>query len=324
MSAVVIAGCTACNHKGQNDNSSFGLKEQSTEVTEEIVSSTDIESSTDLQTDIEETSEEKTEKTDEINILFDEILKNNKFELSDEELFMLTDSKCEVSKSTLDGEWNRTNCLNGYYGQIQIQKKSDSEFTFTGDFESFAASGCAIEGGSKGYYISENRGIVIDNEILENQEYGAIFFLEEKDGVLTIGQIGDSMGFGMGVVASGEYVQGDPVYTNEHIMEENFDEKTQNSIKDLLEKNEIDYKDRFETIVKYGALTVEKDSKANFEDDSMKNGIWYDGYIPHDGYSNFSLFISEEGRLYYTTFTTEDYFATDDPNVTDMPSKVEE
>ncbi len=260
-------------------------------------------------------SEQTTISSESENEYFESLMNDTTGELPDQEsLDLLKNQTTAVSEDLFSGKWQRTECESSVYATVNISQNDDKTVTVKGLFYDYGNVGSINN--ATGYYVSNSEMFVID------EEYATLYLFKLSDNLMTIVQLGAG-NMGEDVTANGTYTTGDPVYTNDNVLENNFTEEELSSIKQLLEDSGLDYLDFFENTVLYGKLTVTK-APATFEDGSTKEGTWYEAVSPH-GYTYDSYtFISEDGEIYFssTANDVEEYlFLTTDDSVTDMPVK---
>ena len=218
------------------------------------------------------------------------------------------------------GTWNRTNVHSGHRATIDITSIGSDTFGgiegtflhFTGDFEYYANTG-SIEG--EALFISEDEAVYTYWDSLEDPNlcYDTyLFFYLDGEGLHVSLQGNNGMlGMGHNVYATGDYITGEPSYTNENILEETFTSEELEQISELL--GEETYNDQFIYMTTAGGVMEEEGILA---DDTHARHIR--AFIPGAG-TGYDLIITEDGRIYY--LATGDVFATNDADydMTELP-----
>ena len=216
------------------------------------------------------------------------------------------------------GEWNRTNVPTYYYGYMDISNQDKSGFQVVGDFMWFSHSGI-IEG--KAYLVTRdiavyrfyNEYAAEDDYQGYGNEYEYIVFEKTANGLFVYATgSGGTIGAGANCFVEGEYVSGDPVYTNANILKETYTDAQLAAIEKLV--GEELYEDIFVITTENGRLEY---SSCQLEDDSL--GMVYSSYIPGIAdYNYYNLIICDNGDIYCEIGPDGDFYTNVD-NVTEMP-----
>ncbi len=201
------------------------------------------------------------------------------------------------------GEWGRTEVHSGLFATIDISNQDEEGFDVSGGVGYFSHGGMLEDG--RAYFITDTMAIY---------EYNGCYLLLErtKDGmkVYEAEAQGKSFPFGAGCSMEGNYDLGEPEYTNDGYMEENFTQSEQNEIKALLGDA---YDMNFEDVVNYGVV----DSWTCELEDGTK-AVYYDGWFPTLAFCNFRMLKCENGDLYCEVGNENDWY-TNVAGETDLP-----
>ena len=211
------------------------------------------------------------------------------------------------------GEWNRTNTASSYYGKIVIKNQNKEGFEFEGELGYYSHSG-SMEG--KAYYLSQNTAIYRYEGMGDEEFFEYVIFQLEGEKMIVKASAGSaSLGFGANVIADGEYITGEPVYTNANILEETFTQEELDSLKNVL--GEDIYEEFFVWPVKEGVVTV--------SDCTLENGnkaTHYDVFVPTMGGYAFQLLMVENGDWYYLSESEVARYNTNVAGELDFPEYV--
>lgn len=324
LTAVSMLGMTGCsNVAGNKAEPDQKLSDENTDKNDTVNQKKDTEYSAKAKwEEIEEDKEDtKTSKQDdsyttEVDELLEELSSGSSEMLSEDEMELLYDSVVEVEDSDLIGEWNRTDCHMGTEGSIEIEEVDSKTVHVTGYFDHYGNSG---DLDADGYYISPNQIFVHD------QEFDAVFILQmpDDDHELCVTQHGLGC-MGAGATANGIYTQDEPVYNNANDIIDSFSEDELEIITDLLEEESLDYEEYFENAILYGTFEIAYASAA-FDDETQKDGVWYEAVAPHGYTRNLLIFSSEDGEIYLESSMNGSsesmIFMTSDSSVTQMPER---
>jgi len=120
------------------------------------------------------------------------------------------------------------------------------------------------------------------------------------------------LGFGMNVFAHGVYVQGEPVYTNATVFEDNFSAEVQAQMQTLL--GETNYEEGFKFPTEAGILTS---TPATLADGS--SATYYDVFVPTMGGYEYQLLVCENGGIYFYSAANGIGFQTTVDGAGDFP-----
>lgn len=200
-----------------------------------------------------------------------------------------------------EGTWNRTNVCSGYWGTLTVSQATDEGFFVEGKLGYYSNSGGFWR---KAYYVADNLAIVKFDPYIDDLEpqYMA-FFLQEDSLKVTASYGSRGLGLGESVVIDGEYVQGEPVYTNANVLEELFTEKDMEALEKLLPEEY--YKDYF--------LFVTKAGIAEKSEEALSDG-WevtcVEVFVPTMKGRGYTLYFSSDEGYYSITFENEKTFTT--------------
>lgn len=269
-------------------------------------------------------NENKARKNEEIDAIevFEKLFQNEIDGMPNQsDIDILLNVKYEDTTDAFIGEWRKTQCEMGESGYIKVENNDSYSATVTGGFDSYGSSGNLNENGDTAYYVSDKYMVVKEIEEWDENEITLFLFAIDGDQMEVI-QYGHG-NMGAGVSARGTYTKGEPEYTNANVIDENFTAQEQASIKTLIEKNGLDYEERFIYSIEYGYFETSTETAA-FADGSIQNGTWYESMSPHGFTAGSTIFIGIDGNIYYETGYGEKQFITTNSAVTVMPTKLEE
>lgn len=284
ISMIMLAGCGAKEKEENRDSVKDNIKVEDTKKND-----TEEKDSEEKDTEEEKTEEKKEEKDTEVitseerEINLEAVIEEGKpaYEKYYDEIITLDEAESFV------GEWNRTDIHSSYEGFIMIENQDEEGFDFEGGFCYYSHSG-DIAG--KAYYLSKNTAIC------KFDEYGETEYImfQLKDGRLVVSATAGSstLGLGMNVSVDGEYITGEPFYTNATILEDTFKQEDLDSLKSTL--GEEVYEDCFAWVVRTGILT---ETECVLEDGTQAK--FYEAFVPTMGGYEFELLIVEDGRWYF-------------------------
>ena len=216
------------------------------------------------------------------------------------------------------GEWNRTNVPTYYYGHMDISNQDETGFQVVGDCMWFSHSG-VIEG--KAYFVTKDIAVYRfyneyaseDNYQGYGNEYEYIVFEKTANGLFVYATgSGGAIGAGANCFVEGEYVSGDPVYTNANILKETYTDEQLAAIEKLV-GDEL-YEDIFVITTENGQIECKS---CQLEDESL--GTFYSAYIPGIAdYNYYSLIICDNGDI-YCEIGPDGEFYTNVDNAAEMP-----
>lgn len=206
------------------------------------------------------------------------------------------------------GEWARTGVVRSCSSHMTLERqKSEGYFA---DIFSFYYNHNGVAMGEL-LFLDDTRAffVAFDGEMTEDHP-SQVVLLKLQDGLVTVVNLGPEYGCGAAVTVEGTYTKGAPDYTNANAMAENFTEEEQERIKEFLESMDVSYEESFADVVEYGcgeSVWV----TAEFEDGTIVTGKRYAGNYPTLGHLNLTLFLAENGYIYWYQFDTG--YLTDDP-----------
>lgn len=215
-----------------------------------------------------------------------------------------------------EGVWNRTEEVSGCAAQIEITEQNEEGFTFCGDFYYYSHSGY-LEG--KASFTAPNVAIweytpdyMPDESAEETESQQYMKFEKTEEGLIVSASAASSeLGLGMNVFTDGLYIQGEPVYTNATVLEDNFTAQQQEALKELLG---TEYDECFKTVVEEGVLFS---APVVLEDGT--GATFYEAFWPTMGGYAFELLVCENGDLYFNTEYEPVAWATNVEGATDYP-----
>lgn len=196
---------------------------------------------------------------------------------------------------SFEGTWQRTEVANSLSAELTITEQTEEGFMFVGDFYYYSHSGY-MEGNAN--FVAPNVAVYehVNDWGWEEEEITSEYLVFEKteEGMkLYASSSSADLGFGMNVFADGVYVQGEPVYTNATVLNDNFTLEEQEKMAILLG---MDYEDYFKLPVEMGILTS---TPATLADGS--NATYYEAFIPTMGGFGFGMLICENGDIYFNS-----------------------
>lgn len=212
--------------------------------------------------------------------------------------------------------WNRTDVQNCMSAQIIVSNQDGEGFDFSGDFLYYSHSGYLA---GRAYFVSPDMAIFeYQPEYSENDITQYVVFERTEEGLNVIASDrSGALGLGASVSVDGTYIEGEPVYTNATVLEDNFTADEQESIKNMLGN---DYDEYFKDVVEYGVL---ESSECTLEDGTK--AVFYEGFMPTMGGYAFELLKCENGDLYFYSEAEEIGWKTNVSGAIDYPAyEVEE
>lgn len=228
------------------------------------------------------------------------------------------------------GEWSRTNVPTYHCAEVTISNQDENGFDVNGTFFWYSHTGDIIN--ERAYFVTEDLAIyeIHDEWVYElyEGEYGDLYkeywkpyeyiaFQRVGDELLIYatgagGQLGY---FSANCWASGEFVQGEPAYTNANILAETYTESQLEQIRSLV--GEELYEKVFVTTTEHGSVTVEE---CVLEDGTF--GKEYHSYIMGVAdYHFYRIYIFENGDI-YGEIGPDDLFFTNVSGVTEVPKYI--
>lgn len=213
--------------------------------------------------------------------------------------------QCHTSQeNALDftGEWMRTNVVRGFEAKLTISNQDAEGFDVEGYVLWYSHSGELEDGHA--YFITENVAVYeFYNDVLETYAY-LLFYMDQD--VMKIYATGADADFGLGANCfwQGEYVNGEPTYTNENVVQDNFTEEELAQICELI--GEERYESMFITTMEYGTLM-----KENCVLENGAKATYYNSFIYGIAdYNHFTLLLDEKGEIYIEIGPDNEFFST--------------
>ena len=221
--------------------------------------------------------------------------------------------ECRTSQTKavdFTGEWMRTNVIRAYEAKLIISNQDAEGFDVEGYVFWFSHSGVLEDGHA--YFVTENVAVYeFYNDISETYAY-LLFYIDGD--VMQIYATGADADFGLGVNCfwQGEYVKGEPSYTNETVVQDNFSEETLAQIHELI--GDERYESMFITTLECGTLLRE-----NCVLENGTKATYYHSWIYGIAcYNIFTLLIDENGEIYIRIGPDSEFFSTVE-GVTELP-----
>ncbi len=207
--------------------------------------------------------------------------------------------------ASFEGKWHATNTHSGDSGDVEITQQTDEGFRYRGLFFHGPNIG-DIEGTA--YYLTPNLAISSQDDIEYSISEGYMLFLR-KDDSLYVKRVGLFADMGWNVNPDNEYTKGEPVYTNEGILEKTYTQDELDKIHELIGDDLYEYP--FIECTKF--FIVESSEK------TISDGIkckyvqcFMSGIREH-----YNVILTEDGRIYIEISEyMEDHFFTNDPEWT--------
>lgn len=224
--------------------------------------------------------------------------------------------ECRTSQTNavnFTGEWKRTNVVRAFEANLTISNQDAEGFDVEGYVFWYSHSGELEDGHA--YFVTENVAVYeFYNDVLETYAY-LLFYIDGD--VMQIYATGVDADFGLGANCfwQGEYVKGEPSYTNETVVQDNFSEETLAQIHELI--GDERYESMFITTMENGALMQENCVLANGTKATYYNSFIY-GIAD---YNHFTLLIDENGEIYIEIGPENEVFSTVE-GVTELPEYV--
>lgn len=326
MIIILMAGMTGCNRVGEMVQSFLGDDAVTAESSTDAEA--DEESEEESEEEAESESEEEESESEEEELAEPELsLEQAIYGLSTDSLVIEENigealyyyASPQEDAMDFTGEWNRTNVPTYHYGHMDISNQDENGFQIDGDWMWFSHSGVIEEGTA--YLVTENIAVYrIYNEYVTEDgyqgfanEYEYIVFERTEDGLFLYATAsGGAIGAGANCFVEGEYINGEPEYTNANILKETYTEEQLTAIKELV--GEELYEDIFVLTTEYGQIEY---SSCQLEDDSL--GTFYSAYIPGIAdYNFYNLIICDNGDIYCEIGPDGDFYTNVDA-VSNMP-----
>ena len=204
------------------------------------------------------------------------------------------------SEADFTGEWTRTNVHSSQGADIIIENADSEGFNFSGTFSYYYHMGDVA---GRAVYTSPSEAEYKQSGEDDIDGEPAYIRFSVDDAGLHVTSEGFVEGLGANVVVDGDYVKGEPAYTNANVMEENFSEKDLEEIKKMLPEETYDYD--FKTNSEIGNVTAED---ATLADGTKARHI--ECFVPTAG-EGYDMLITEDGRYYFSNLNGGS-FATND------------
>lgn len=187
------------------------------------------------------------------------------------------------------GKWNRTQVPSSYSGTVTITNADESGFDFEMSCIYYSHSGDLTE---HAVFVSEGKAVCAVQEYYGNEQPIIEFEFKKEGLTINTTQGINSLPFGMNVIPDGDYVLGEPSYTNENVLQETFSEEELAIIKKTINDDEV-YEEYFVFPVEYGVITSEPCTVAGGIPAKLISV-----FVPTMGGYDFVLLITETGDLY--------------------------
>lgn len=153
----------------------------------------------------------------------------------------------------IKGVWNRTNIHRSFPGEMTITSVDEKGFDFDIECGYYSHSGVLS---SRAEFVSEGKA-VCEIEEYYGDEQPVIEFEFDKD-ILKINTVKGhtSLPFGMNVTMDGEYIMGEPEYTNANIIAETFSDEELEAIKKAINDDSV-YEEYFVFPMEFGNVVIE-------------------------------------------------------------------
>ncbi len=317
IGAIVMIGC------GKNLNTPTETEVEShsevqTSVWSDVDANENLEDDADAMSDVKQESEEAV-VSEESPVLSSEdaIVSLQNLLESDSPMFEEELGRklyeCRMSQTNavnFTGEWKRTNVVRAFEANLTISNQDAEGFDVEGYVFWYSHSGELEDGHA--YFVTENVAVYeFYNDVLETYAY-LLFYIDGD--VMQIYATGVDADFGLGANCfwQGKYVKGEPSYTNETVVQDNFSEETLAQIHELIGDGR--YESMFITTMENGALVQENCVLANGTKATYYNSFIY-GIAD---YNHFTLLIDENGEIYIEIGPENEVFSTVE-GVTKLP-----
>ncbi len=221
--------------------------------------------------------------------------------------------QCHTSQANavdFTGEWMRTNVVRAFEAKLTISNQDAEGFDVEGYVFWYSHSGVLEDGHA--YFVTENVAVYeFYNDVLETYAY-LLFYMDQD--VMQIYATGADAAFLLGANCfwQGEYVKGEPSYTNETVVQDNFSEETLAQIHELI--GDERYESMFITTLEYGTFMRENCVLAN----GTKATYYHSWIYGIATYNIFTLLIDENGEIYIRIGPESEFFSTVE-GITELP-----
>ena len=311
ISFIILICLSACKNETENLQQEEILQE---EVQEEAKSPISQES--EQLPDEETLPEQSVEAEDEEPTQPAQVLDLSAYDLQygqHEEFLKIYEQIQPVEQAeNFEETWHRTDTASSLGADITITEQTAEGFSFVGDFYYYSHSGW-MEGNA--LFVAPN--VAVYEHINDwGEEIASEYLVFEKtaEGMKVYASAASAdLGFGMNVSADGNYVNGEPSYTNATVFDDNFSEEVQAQMQTLL--GETNYEECFKFPTEMGILTS---TPATLEDGS--SATYYDVFVPTMGGYEYQLLVCENGDLYFYSDANGIGFQTTVAGAIDFPA----
>nr|MBQ8252617.1 hypothetical protein [Lachnospiraceae bacterium] len=308
LSLLLLMSISACGKTEETVEPPEMIQEESSVVSEEPQEESAVAFGT-----IQEESTELPEEAQEEPV-FDLTAYDLQYDRREEFIKVYEQIQAQDEAENFEGTWQRSEVASSLGAELTITEQDEEGFSFIGDFYYFSHMGW-LEG--KALFVAPDVAIFEYTDDWGDEESTpqyVVFETTEEGLQIYASAASADLGLGMNVSVDGLYVQGEPVYTNATVLEDNFSKQVQDEIKTLLGEN---YEMCFETVVQMGLITS---TPATLEDGTK--ATFYDAFIPTMGGYAFTLLACENGDLYMNSEAYEVGWKTNVEGATDYPAYV--
>lgn len=197
----------------------------------------------------------------------------------------------DIVEAEWENEWHRTDVVRALDSTLKIENADESGFDFD-IFACYYSHTGEISGRAK--MLSETRAVYYydDYNYLDEEKIIGEVYFEISGDKLNISTVSNKSTFGLGrnVSLDGEYIVGEPVYTNATVLEDNFSEETLDRLEALLGEN-YDY--YFVTPTTFGVFQGYT---------TVSEGSMCSAWTPTMGDERYELLMGNDGYLYYYNY----------------------
>lgn len=239
----------------------------------------------------------------------------NKAPATEETELSATENISAKQWKAFEGEWNRSNVVTSLGATLVVTEADEEGFDFELVCMYYSHSG---EVHDRAGFVSDTKAVCQVSESFGEQK--AVLNFEMQDGSIVLSAEGGMLPFGMNVTADGEYVKGEPIYTNADILSETFSDAELESIKKAIRDDEI-YEEVFRFAVEYGAVSVKNCELVGNAEGTPARVI--NAFVPTMGGYDFVMLITEDGRVYIDFGSGNIPYKTNVPGAVDFPEYTE-
>lgn len=322
MSLLLLLSLSACGNAAENAGTQANIQE---EVQAELPAEAETAKSETEQTETEASTEAEAEQTEaeapaqEQQDIPPMDLSSLNLQYGQQEEFRTLYEQVQPVENAenFEGTWYRTEVASSLGAEITITEQNEEGFAFIGDFYYYSHMGW-IEGTA--HFVAPNVAVFEYTHDLEGEIFGEaedttpeyLVFEKTQGGMRVFASAASAdLGLGMNVFADGDYITGEPVYTNATVLDDNFTAEVQETIQSLLGD---DYDTYFKTVVEIGVIT----SASAILEDGTK-AMFYDAFVPTMGGYAFTLLVCENGDLYFNSEADEIGWKTNVEGAIDYP-----